>query len=240
MRRNAFVTPIVCYSSMTHPLFVLPHPVVRSATPIVYFLSHPIVCVPIVPNAHCFETPRCRFCHTHCIFLSHPIVCAVTPLACFTRCMLSHPWYVPPHPILCFSAPRFLLQYVSPIVCYATPSVCTATPVVCSATTIVPGMFLWHQLHVLPHPITCFVIPIVCSVAVERLEVTYSYWDGSGHRREIVLNKGITVGESQALGGFLSSLGDGVVGGFRRRWWCWWCWCWFLTMGVRCWCLCWW
>lgn len=30
--------------------------------------------------------------------------------------------------------------------------------------------------------------------SVERLEVTYSYWDGSGHRREIVLNKGITVG----------------------------------------------
>lgn len=31
-------------------------------------------------------------------------------------------------------------------------------------------------------------------LSVERLEVTYSYWDGSGHRREIVLNKGITVG----------------------------------------------
>ncbi|CAM9136111.1 unnamed protein product [Ectocarpus sp. 12 AP-2014] len=30
---------------------------------------------------------------------------------------------------------------------------------------------------------------------MERLEVTYSYWDGSGHRREIVLNKGITVGK---------------------------------------------
>lgn len=24
--------------------------------------------------------------------------------------------------------------------------------------------------------------------------MTYSYWDGSGHRREIVLNKGTTVG----------------------------------------------
>lgn len=34
-------------------------------------------------------------------------------------------------------------------------------------------------------------------VSVERLEVTYSYWDGSGHRREIVLNKGTTVGASR-------------------------------------------
>ena len=29
----------------------------------------------------------------------------------------------------------------------------------------------------------------------ERLEVTYSYWDGSGHRREIVIPKGTTVGK---------------------------------------------
>lgn len=35
---------------------------------------------------------------------------------------------------------------------------------------------------------------------MERLEVTYSYWDGSGHRREIVLNKGITVGELHLCG----------------------------------------
>ncbi|CAM9419028.1 unnamed protein product [Ascophyllum nodosum] len=32
-------------------------------------------------------------------------------------------------------------------------------------------------------------------IKMERLEVTYSYWDGSGHRREIVLNKGCTVGK---------------------------------------------
>ena len=29
----------------------------------------------------------------------------------------------------------------------------------------------------------------------EKLAVTFSYWDGSGHRREIVVTKGSTVGE---------------------------------------------
>jgi len=30
---------------------------------------------------------------------------------------------------------------------------------------------------------------------LENLEVTYSYWDGSGHRRNIVVNKGCTIGK---------------------------------------------
>ncbi len=33
----------------------------------------------------------------------------------------------------------------------------------------------------------------------EKLEITYSYWDGSGHRRTVVVRKGDTVGEFLAL-----------------------------------------
>jgi protein FAM50 len=30
-------------------------------------------------------------------------------------------------------------------------------------------------------------------VKKQRLEITYSYWDGSGHRRDIVVPKGATM-----------------------------------------------
>ena len=32
-------------------------------------------------------------------------------------------------------------------------------------------------------------------IKAQKLEVTYSYWDGTGHRREIVVTKGMSVGE---------------------------------------------
>jgi protein FAM50 len=32
-------------------------------------------------------------------------------------------------------------------------------------------------------------------VRAEKIEVTYSWWDGSGHRRSIVVPKGATVGK---------------------------------------------
>jgi hypothetical protein len=31
----------------------------------------------------------------------------------------------------------------------------------------------------------------------EKLEVTYSYWDGSGHRRTITVTKGQTIGKKE-------------------------------------------
>lgn len=45
-----------------------------------------------------------------------------------------------------------------------------------------------------PPPTCGIAFLLLLLLSVERLEVTYSYWDGSGHRREIVLNKGVTVG----------------------------------------------
>mmetsp|Transcript_39875 Transcript_39875/g.124702 ORF Transcript_39875/g.124702 Transcript_39875/m.124702 type:complete len:119 (-) Transcript_39875:1050-1406(-) len=42
----------------------------------------------------------------------------------------------------------------------------------------------------------------------EKLEVTYSYWDGSGHRRTIRITKGMTIGK------FLENVRQQLVGEF--------------------------
>lgn len=44
----------------------------------------------------------------------------------------------------------------------------------------------------------------------EPLEVTYSYWDGSGHRRKIVVRKG------DSIGGFLKAVRDQLAPEFRE------------------------
>lgn len=44
----------------------------------------------------------------------------------------------------------------------------------------------------------------------EQIEVTYSYWDGSGHRRRALVSKGTTVGE------FLARCLDTLSGGFAE------------------------
>lgn len=65
-----------------------------------------------------------------------------------------------------------------------------------------PPMCSWYLTYTLCASFCCALIlhSLTCTnrfcFSVERLEVTYSYWDGSGHRREIVLNKGVTVGAS--------------------------------------------
>jgi protein FAM50 len=44
----------------------------------------------------------------------------------------------------------------------------------------------------------------------EPLEVTYSYWDGSGHRRKIVVRKG------DSIGAFLKAVRDQLAPEFRE------------------------
>ena len=44
----------------------------------------------------------------------------------------------------------------------------------------------------------------------EKLDITYSYWDGSGHRRSIVVTKGASVGE------FLDQVRQDLAGDFKE------------------------
>jgi protein FAM50 len=37
--------------------------------------------------------------------------------------------------------------------------------------------------------------PLFCSLCTSDVQVTYSYWDGSGHRRSINVAKGATIGK---------------------------------------------
>ena len=47
-------------------------------------------------------------------------------------------------------------------------------------------------------------------VKQEQLKITYSYWDGSGHRRDIVVRKGNTILE------FLAKVRDSLAPSFRE------------------------
>ena len=43
--------------------------------------------------------------------------------------------------------------------------------------------------------LTACTLPALQLIRNEPLQITYSYWDGTGHRKKIVVRKGDTVGE---------------------------------------------
>lgn len=145
-----------------------------------YVLPHPL-CVVSRP-LYIFSHPLYVF-HMHPMLSFHPLYATV----CHTHCLFRRtPWLCFITPVVLCATPIVCYNMPQPIVCSATPNVCLfITPMVC---------FTYHaRLRV------SWYYSIECFVTVERLEVTYSYWDGSGHRREIVLNKGITVGECRVI-----------------------------------------
>ena len=61
-------------------------------------------------------------------------------------------------------------------------------------------------------PVQYAIIPATCIQAVrnELVEITYSYWDGSGHRRKLKIAKGSTIEQ------FLGKVREQLVPEFRE------------------------